>query len=109
LSLALSNEKQNERIVTRVKGILDISTVDLFTEHTIHLFGELGGHRILAVDFSGLEFIDSTGIGVILEFIYESKERGLAVRFEGIHEEIAEIFETIGVMRVLEAMLGDGP
>jgi anti-anti-sigma factor len=107
LSLTVSNDIQNERTYIRIQGVLDISTIDTFKEQTLQTYEQLGSHGTLVVDYSGLEFIDSTGIGAILEIIYASKEYGFSVSFEGISEEIAEIFETIGVMRVLEAIIGN--
>jgi anti-anti-sigma factor len=85
-----------------VEGVLDIATVDIFHERVDHLEEE--GFSILIVDFSKLLFIDSTGIGAMLRVIYLSRDKGFSVQLNGMSENIKDIFETVGVMRILAAL-----
>jgi anti-anti-sigma factor len=90
----------NSHIVLEIEGTLDISTISVFEEHT----SKFERMSILTVDFTKLEFIDSTGIGAILELVYVTKEKGASIRLEGLHDNIKDIFDTVGVLRVIEAL-----
>jgi anti-anti-sigma factor len=85
-----------------VEGVLDIATVDIFHERVDQLEEE--DFSVLIVDFSKLLFIDSTGIGAVLRAIYLARDKGFTVQLEGMSENIKEIFETVGVMRILAAL-----
>lgn len=83
-----------------LNGTLDISTVHKFDE----MVNKIDGINLLIIDFSNLEFIDSTGIGALLEFILKARNIGMQVEFQGLKEYINEIFETVGLIRILKAI-----
>lgn len=83
-----------------LEGDLDISTVDQFNR----LAGGLHGIDQLIIDLSGLEFVDSTGIGAFLQVIRLSQERGFTVTLENINENISELLDTVGLFRILDAL-----
>ncbi|MBA2870384.1 anti-anti-sigma factor [Anoxybacillus calidus] len=99
MALSIQKESSNGTTVLKIHGILDISTAFILEQ----FIQELENVRELIIDFSNLEFIDSTGVGVIIEFIYLSQEKNFTIRFQGIDEQTYEIFETIGLFKVLEA------
>ncbi|MDI6881045.1 MAG: STAS domain-containing protein [Desulfitobacteriaceae bacterium] len=98
--LSIHTKNENSSHIVKLVGVLDISTVDKFNEYVHTLDSVL----TLIIDFSELEFIDSTGIGAILRVIYRSQDEDFSVELEGLQENIREIFEMVGVMKVLEAM-----
>jgi anti-anti-sigma factor len=83
-----------------LKGMLDIFTIDTFNIY----IDKLPNITTLTINLSGLTFIDSTGIGGILRVIYLSKEQGFRIKLEGMNENIREMLETVGVLRILEAL-----
>ncbi|WP_284036401.1 STAS domain-containing protein [Neobacillus sp. 114] len=88
----------------KLRGLLDFSTVDAFN------FVEKIPEHIASidVDFSELEFIDSTGIGAIISILHKANSLGAEVDFIGMSEETKELFETIGVFDIKESLLGEG-
>lgn len=98
--LSIHTKNENSSHIVKPVGVLDISTVDKFDKYVQTLDSIL----TLIIDFSELEFIDSTGIGAILRVIYRSQDEDFSVELEGLQENIREIFEMVGVMKVLEAM-----
>ncbi|MHB1405122.1 MAG: STAS domain-containing protein [Desulfitobacteriaceae bacterium] len=102
--LSVYTNNKNSSHIVKLVGVLDISTVDKFDEHV----RTLDSVSTLIIDFSELEFIDSTGIGAILRLIYRSQDEDFSVELEGLQEYIREIFDTVGVVRVLEAMRKGG-
>jgi anti-anti-sigma factor len=102
LMLIVETQKRESVYSIVVEGVLDIATVDIFHERVDQLEDE--HFSSLIVDFSKLLFIDSTGIGAMLRVIYLSRDKGFLVQLDGMSENIKDIFETVGVMRILEAL-----
>lgn len=100
--LTVNSELKGTSYIVRLEGELDIATVDNLNEH-VDLMVQANCSSIL-IDFSKLIFIDSTGIGAILRVIYLARDKGFAVELEGMNSNINEIFETVGVIRVLKAL-----
>lgn len=88
-----------------VFGVLDYTTMDIFNKHIQTI--KIGTEKV-TINFSGLEFIDSTGIGSIINLVHEANSKKFRVEFNGINEEINIIFETIGVFQIMEALQKDG-
>jgi anti-anti-sigma factor len=103
MELSIQKESLNGTTILKIHGILDISTGGVFER----FIQETENIQELIIDFSNLEFIDSTGVGLILEIIHLSQEKQFTIHFLGIKEEIREIFETIGLFKVLEALQRD--
>ncbi|WP_419882328.1 STAS domain-containing protein [Peribacillus sp. B-H-3] len=100
MSLTVNKEIFQTTVILKIIGILDISTIN-----GILPFLELENEvEKLIFDFSDLEFIDSTGIGIIIEAIYQSQEVNFTIELKGLDEETREIFETVGVFKILEAI-----
>jgi anti-anti-sigma factor len=100
--LTVHKELRGTSYIIQLEGELDIATVDLLHEHVDHM--AQAQYSSVMIDFSKLVFIDSTGIGAILRVIYLARDKGFAVELEGMNSNINEIFETVGVMRVLTAL-----
>ena len=53
--------------------------------------------RRLTLDLSGVTFIDSTGIGIVLWLAGETQARDLAMRIVPGPPEVQRVFETAGI------------
>lgn len=104
MSLSVETDKQNNVITIKLTGILDISTASLFNQREI----QLEDIDLMLIDFSQLVFIDSTGIGFILDILYLSEDQGFPIRFSGLKDDVKEIFETVGVFKILETLQRGG-
>jgi anti-anti-sigma factor len=86
--------------------------------HLFHLQGELDLHyapalrsmfsaksdrqcAALVVDFSGVTFIDSTGIAVLLEYLRDSQAYEGAFCITDLTDRVRYIFEIVGLDRVM--------
>ncbi|MCI2256045.1 STAS domain-containing protein [Domibacillus sp. PGB-M46] len=101
--LTIEKEVQNVTAILKIKGLIDITTtniIDLYME-------DIGNVETVLIDFSSLEFIDSTGIGSIMNAIYLSKEKNFKLKLQGIDEITNEVFETVGLYDILEAFDGE--
>lgn len=103
MSLVIIKETLERTTILKVKGILDISTTNIIDPY----IEEMDDVDTLIIDFRDLEFIDSTGIGAIMNMIYLSQEKNFRVKLEGINDVTHSIFETIGLYQILEAIQGE--
>lgn len=93
-----------DRSVTfQLKGMLDITTTNLIDQ----CLEEIEDIETLIIDFSGLEFIDSTGIGSIMNAMYLSQEKEFKLKLKGVDELTDTVFKTVGLYQILEAFQGE--
>ncbi|WP_170163496.1 STAS domain-containing protein [Brevibacillus gelatini] len=102
MSLVMKEEINGSILNVQVIGLMDYSTVDNFMVEIPDNITKI------VIDFSGLDFIDSTGIGSILSIIHAAADRGIVVTFEGLNKETDELFELVGVYIIKEALLQGG-
>ncbi|KLV15214.1 STAS domain-containing protein [Bacillus altitudinis] len=101
--LQIKKEVHESTTTLYLHGILDISTtgsIDPFLEDMTMV-------KRLVIDFSGLDFIDSTGIGSIMNAIYLSQEKDFTLRLQGVDELTHQVFEMVGLYQILEALNGE--
>ncbi|WP_102345145.1 STAS domain-containing protein [Bacillus sp. Marseille-P3661] len=84
-----------------ISGVLDYSTMETFISEVQSI--EDGIKKVI-VNFSKLEFIDSTGIGAIINLVHEANAKQFGVELDGITPEIEMLFETIGVFQIMESI-----
>lgn len=100
-SMDIKKEQSNGVCVLYVSGVLDYSTMGLFVNHVGSIEKEISK---VIVDFTDLEFIDSTGIGAIVNLFHEAYENDFDVELQGIEDEVKELFDTVGVFQILESL-----
>ena len=79
-----------ERLVN-LKGRLTFTDHEQFREITASL-GEAGASKCV-LDLSGLEFIDSAGLGLLLLVSEAAKEHDIAVSIRGAHDQVHKMLE----------------
>jgi anti-anti-sigma factor len=102
MSLEVIRKVNDSVLILKINGLLDYSTIDRFNPN-------IPDHiSTVIVDLSDLDFIDSTGIGAVLSILYETSERGIILKFEGLNETVTEIFDTVGVFQIMKSLLKEG-
>ena len=101
--LTVKKEVKDLTTILRIKGILDIST----TNRIDPFLDEIEKIEMLIIDFSELEFMDSTGIGSIINAIHLSQEKGFKLKLQGINELTHSVLETVGLYQILNAIQGE--
>ncbi|GIM45555.1 hypothetical protein DNHGIG_11040 [Collibacillus ludicampi] len=101
MSLTIDIQNQDIHVLFKVNGVLDITTIDVFSSKIDEIPSNFSS---LVIDLSNLEFIDSTGIGAIMELIYLAQEKRFKIHLEGMDETTKQIFEIVGLFTILEAL-----
>ncbi|MFB5191905.1 STAS domain-containing protein [Alicyclobacillus fastidiosus] len=101
MSLSVEVKNKVNSVVVTVTGDVDFSTVhDLLAVMTEHR------EQSISIDCSGLSFIDSTGIGLILRTIMELGETGCEITLDAVPPQIQEILDEMGVSDILHELAG---
>lgn len=88
----IGQNRENGRLVLSVEGRLDTTTAP---ELETLLAEALKGVSELVFDFSGLEYISSAGLRVILKAQKVMYNQG-SMKLTGVSDEVKEIFEITG-------------
>ncbi|HEX5225730.1 MAG TPA: STAS domain-containing protein [Solirubrobacteraceae bacterium] len=94
-----------ERRVLTLVGELDLASVPVL----VRAVEDLPPHATIALDLSGLSFIDSSGIHALIEACERCRQRRQEIRLIPGPKHIQTLFELTGVLRDLPFELaGDG-
>jgi anti-anti-sigma factor len=92
--MELSPRRFADAVVVSPVGRIDQSNADVFEEALApHLARCTGGEDRLIVDLSGLEYISSAGLRVLMLAAKQSKAQGGALLLTGLQPLVQEIFE----------------
>ncbi len=94
--LEVQRELLNNRTILRVSGELDFSNVDDLQEQ---IQTQLTG--TVEVDLSGLTFMDSSGMGMLLNVARKLASRGQVMSVTNIPVEIRESMALVGFFHIL--------
>lgn len=87
-----------EQKVISLIGELDIATVDTFKKGIDD--AREGAHEII-LDMAQLSFVDSTGVGGMLNVVKSLKKDNLPVKIRNVSEEVFEVFDLLGLPLLL--------
>lgn len=87
----------NSRIL-QLMGELDIATVDIFRKGVEEARKDTAR---LVLDMTKLSFVDSTGVGGLLNVVKTLKQEGIEVRVRNVSPEVYEVFDLLGLPMLL--------
>lgn len=112
LSLAVKTPEGSDAQVLSLGGELDIATTP--TVRSAIDAAIAGGSKRIIVDLTGLNFIDSTGLGVLIGGLRRSRENGGRVVLVATEGRILRLLRVTGLVRIfqvfesLDAAIADG-
>lgn len=86
--------------IIRIVGSLDAFTAESL-ETAIGDLHAQGKNRI-AVDFTGLNYISSAGLGVFMSYIEEIRAEGGDIKMFGMNDKIFKIFDLLGFPMIFD-------
>ena len=102
MDLSLSTRTENgpagDRTVVVVGGEIDVYTAPKLREQLIDLVSS--GQYHLVVDMEGVEFLDSTGLGVLVGGLKRVRAHEGSLRLVCTQERILKIFRITGLTKV---------
>jgi anti-anti-sigma factor len=89
------NTRAGDPGVLVVSGELDIATVDQLA--TLARAALDSAASVLVIDFSGVTFVDSTGLGALVRIRNEAERNGKRVDLVGVRREVRRVLELTGL------------
>jgi anti-sigma B factor antagonist len=84
--------------VLAVKGEIDVYSAPRLRERLVELVSE--GHRQIVVDLEGVDFLDSTGLGVLVGGLKRLRTNGGDLSLVCTQPRILKVFEITGLTTV---------
>ena len=85
-------------MVVYLQGEVDLASAPQLRRGIYELIDQ-GNHRV-AVELSGVEFMDSTGLGVLIGALKRLRESGGSMVLAGIRPAVGRVFEITGLDRI---------
>jgi anti-sigma B factor antagonist len=98
VDVKINIRKRNGAAVMGVKGEIDIYTAPKLREQLLDLADK--GERNIVVDLQGVEFLDSTGLGVLVAGLKRMKSSEGDLSLVCTSEKILKVFRITGLMKV---------
>ncbi|MDH6119266.1 STAS domain-containing protein [Kitasatospora sp. GAS204B] len=98
MDLSLSTETVGDRTVVKVGGEIDVYTAPKLREQLVELVNDGSYH--LVVDMEGVDFLDSTGLGVLVGGLKRVRAHEGSLRLVCTQERILKIFRITGLTKV---------
>jgi anti-sigma B factor antagonist len=98
VDLSLATRTVSDRTVVVVSGEIDVYTAPKLREQIVSLVDE--GQYHLIIDMSGVEFLDSTGLGVLVGGLKRVRAHDGSLGLVCDEERILKIFRITGLTKV---------
>lgn len=96
----IDRENRNGIELVRLSGSLDMYSFPRLETHLATLFQE--GHHRVVLDCASLDYIGSAGLGALIGFAKEAREKGGDVKLVNVPDRIYKIIELLGFTKVLQ-------
>ncbi len=98
MDLSLTTRDEGDHTVVAVGGEIDVYTAPKLREQLVDLVN--AGRYHLVVDMEGVEFLDSTGLGVLVGGLKRVRAQDGSLRLVCTQERILKIFRITGLTKV---------
>jgi anti-sigma B factor antagonist len=98
VDLCLSHHPADDHMVVEVGGEIDVYTAPRLREKLVELVN--AGHYHLVVDMEGVDFLDSTGLGVLVGGLKRVRGHDGSLRIVCTQERLLKIFRITGLTKV---------
>jgi anti-sigma B factor antagonist len=107
MDLGLEVEEKDGAAVLSVKGEVDVATAPRLREELIGLVTK--GHQHIVVDLEGVEFLDSTGLGVLVGALKRVRTHGGELHLVCTSSRVLKVFEITSLTQVfpIHASVGE--
>ncbi|WP_252975141.1 STAS domain-containing protein [Janibacter melonis] len=98
MALTISTSNSNGAVVVHCTGEIDVSTASQLRDAVQQVI--LGGSRSVAIDMTGVSFMDSTGLGVVVGRLKTLRREGGTLTIAATADRVRRVFEITGLDKV---------
>ncbi|MGN6521954.1 MAG: STAS domain-containing protein [Actinomycetes bacterium] len=99
--LHVSTETHGESALLRLEGEIDLSSVDVMRRAALDLLHRGARLARLEIDFAGVTFLDSTGIGALLDISTKAQQTGTTLTLTNVAAAPHRAIRAAGLAPVL--------
>ncbi|ASR34972.1 anti-anti-sigma factor [Prauserella marina] len=99
--LDISDERRGDSLIVRVHGEIDLSTGPPLEQHLRGALESLRSPNPLVVDLSGVDFLGSSGLALLLHTHEAAQRRGTPLRIVAAQRAIRRPVEAVGLRTTL--------
>lgn len=96
IKYSLNPEEANVEV--RLEGDLDIEGTEMIEEE---LIPALEKYKEISLNFENVPFVDSSGMGLLLNLVHTLKDVGSKVTVINVKEDVMEVFELLQLPEIL--------
>jgi anti-sigma B factor antagonist len=98
VDLSLNTRTQGEHTILEVSGEVDVYTAPALRDRVTDLLD--AGQQLLVIDLGGVEFLDSTGLGVLVGALKRVRSNDGDLYLVCTQPRIRKVFEVTGLTKV---------
>jgi anti-sigma B factor antagonist len=98
VDLSLQTREVDSRTIVEVGGEIDVYTAPKLRDKITELVGE--GHHNLVIDMEGVDFLDSTGLGVLVGGLKKVRAYDGSMELICSQDRLLKIFRITGLAKV---------
>lgn len=99
--MLLETQMVKDSLVVKIKGELDLLTAETFRNLVERAINQENAQNLI-LDMEHLDFIDSSGLGVILGRYRRIREQGGNMAIVGVKPHVKRILELAGIMGIVK-------
>ncbi|WP_257351837.1 STAS domain-containing protein [Pseudalkalibacillus decolorationis] len=99
MNLQIQKETEGNTDKLLINGEVDAYTAPKLKDTLISLTEQKG--REVVVDLSGVQYMDSTGLGVFVGALKSSQQHGSSLKLTGMTERVHRLFDITGLTDVM--------
>lgn len=99
MMLGMTEKFHSNWVTLQINGEIDMATGPELRQRIVQYVQD--GHTNIVLDLSNVDFVDSTGLGVLIGGLKRTRSHGGDLRCIGLTEPLKEMFKLTGLDAVL--------
>lgn len=91
-------QENDQAINVLLCGDLDFESTEIVQDDLIH---QIPSQRTCVLDFEDVAFVDSTGLGLLIQLVKKLKENESFIQIIHVNEDILNVFELVQIEEII--------
>jgi len=89
---------ETEKTTVLFNGDMDIEMTEIMEEQ---LIPDLLKYHLVELDFTAVSFVDSTGIGLLINLVQQLKDQDISVTITNLSHDVYQVFDLLQIPEIL--------